>query len=450
MSQLPSDHTIEKEAKTLTADESRALLGLRGLVAVHIMLFHTFWWSKLEWELCGSSAMPIFFILSGFFLTYTSAKVKYTNIPCCAELCYSPEDKDTSRMNARHFYRRRIARTLPLYWFCNIGCIPLIGSGYGYDRPEYAAISIILTVTCTTTWFAVPFLLSLTSWFVPTIWFYYWCYPSLLPKLQAYSIEQKLRGISNHFWIQMIVGSFFFGFVYAIRSYDLAFCVAAWWPPSRFSVFIMGVLGGLIRLESPWLYRPRSSILFWIKPDNAWTCSAQEWATAVDRESAIVTISFVLVMIGENFTVHTVYGISSHIWFQFLLPISQLTIVYGLSMDNGLSRTSRMLRSRVVLFFGTISYALYLVHEPIIWYICWITYGTQSKPSCIRENSIACEKSWEIYDDQRLQPVWCIPVHLLISIILAVFLHHLVEKPARNCLRPENPQQIDPKVPVSK
>lgn len=203
----------------------------------------------------------------------------------------------------------------------------------------------------------------------------------------------------------------------------------------------MGVLGGLLRLESPYSYRPSSSILFCRASNTAWTGSTQEWATAVDHESFIVTVSFLLVGVGE---ILSEKGIGSGLWFQFLLPLSQLTIVYGLSMDNGLSRTSKILRSRVGIFFGTISYALYLVHLPISQYICWILYGTQSEPICIRENNTICEESWKIYESKGLQPIWCIPFHLIISIVLAVCLYHLVEKPARNCLQPANPHQFEP------
>ena len=48
-------------------------------------------------------------------------------------------------------------------------------------------ISILTTLTITGSWFG-PFLLNLPSWFVSTIWFFYWIFPSLLPKLQKYSI----------------------------------------------------------------------------------------------------------------------------------------------------------------------------------------------------------------------------------------------------------------------
>jgi peptidoglycan/LPS O-acetylase OafA/YrhL len=198
--------STDREPRSLTSDESEALLGLRGLVAFHIMIFHSFRYSKLRWDLVGSSQMPLFFLLSGFFVAYTSGKVKYAGTPCCSEICDAPEDADPQRMDAKHFYRRRIARTLPLYYVCNVASIPLIGSGHGWVTPELAAIALTLMVTCTSSWLLMPIVLDGPSWFVSTLWFYYWCFPSLLPKLQAYSVEQKLAGIRNHFLIQMIVG----------------------------------------------------------------------------------------------------------------------------------------------------------------------------------------------------------------------------------------------------
>jgi len=123
------DTANESDIRGLSENESQALVGLRGLVAFHIMVFHSVIFSKLQWDLVGSSQMPLFFLLSGFFLAYTSGKVKYSPTPCCAELCDAPEVQNPPRMNAKHFYRRRISRTMPLFYICNVACIPLIWSG---------------------------------------------------------------------------------------------------------------------------------------------------------------------------------------------------------------------------------------------------------------------------------------------------------------------------------
>jgi len=47
--------------------------------------------------------MPLFFLLSGFFISYTSGKTKYADTPCCAELYPALEDANPARMNAKHF-----------------------------------------------------------------------------------------------------------------------------------------------------------------------------------------------------------------------------------------------------------------------------------------------------------------------------------------------------------
>lgn len=433
------------KVRSLSEHERQALTGLRGLLSLHIVIHHTIKKSKLQWNLCASGEMPLFLILSGFFLAYTCGKVKYSFTPCCSELWTVPEDADPPRMNAKLFYRKRIARTLPLYYVCNAMCYPLIGSGYGRLQPKDLAIGTSFMVSLTSTWLVFKqFFFDLPSWFVSTLWFYYWCFPSLFPQLQAYSVQDMLNGVSCHFLIQFFVGWIIFLGLYLSplgMDYLNAFYGATFWPPSRFPVFVIGVLGGLLRLGSPQAYKPKLSIVCFFSSKNGWTGSARDWAKVLDWESLIVTLLFLLVITGE--IIDVLYGgpgLRSEFWFQMLLPLSQLTIVYGLSMDEGLSRTSKILRSRILLYFGKISYSLYLVHEPIILYICWFIYGTQSEPVCDKED-ITCEESWEIYNYQRLQPVWCIPIHLVISIILAVCLHYLVEKPARNCLRPKIPNK---------
>jgi len=80
----------------------------------------------------------------------------------------------------------------------------------------------------------------------------------------------------------------------------------------------MGVLGGLLRLESPHSFKPRSSIFCCFgRSDTLWTGLAQEWATALDRESFIVTLSFLAVCIGEVLSGNM---IGSALWFQLMLP----------------------------------------------------------------------------------------------------------------------------------
>jgi hypothetical protein len=125
--------------------------------------------------------MPLFFMLSGFVLALSDGATAYGRMPCCGELC-SPEPHESPRrmdgcairhgvefarlrgatdflcrvgdanrrplMRSREggfgareiswdFYRRRAARTLPLYWLGNLMCVPLVYLSGNYLDPQY-------------------------------------------------------------------------------------------------------------------------------------------------------------------------------------------------------------------------------------------------------------------------------------------------------------------------
>ncbi|WP_459865629.1 hypothetical protein [Endothiovibrio diazotrophicus] len=69
------------------------------------------------------------------------------------------------------------------------------------------------------------------------------------------------------------------------------------------------------------------------------------------------------------------------------------------------------------VFFGRISLALYLVHEPIIQYVTWV-----ARP----------DQAWSF---DLPMPLWGIVVVLPVSLVLATLLERTVETPARNFLR---------------
>ena len=47
---------------------------------------------------------------------------------------------------------------------------------------------------------------------------------------------------------------------------------------------------------------------------------------------------------------------------------------YLTKCDNNINGIYLFLKSKIIFFFGKISYSLYLIHEPIIFYICFIIY----------------------------------------------------------------------------
>ena len=60
---------------------------------------------------------------------------------------------------------------------------------------------------------------------------------------------------------------------------------------------------------------------------------------------------------------------------QLLLCHNQIMIIVGLCLDEGGSVISKVFNSKVMQFLGRISMSLYLIHEPIIFYIRLFFYG---------------------------------------------------------------------------
>eukprot|EP01084_Bolivina_argentea_P240970 404648_1 len=150
-----------------------------------------------------------------------------------------------------HFYQRRIARTIPLYYFTSFAAIPLVFTGYStFISPGiFLYISIVLTIFFVPSWFG-PFLLNPPSWFVSTIWLFYWVFPSLLPKLQRYTNRAKQSWIVFHYCLQLLIGlTVYIALQFVPFLSGFAFNLATMWPPTRLPLFIMGILAGLLRNE---------------------------------------------------------------------------------------------------------------------------------------------------------------------------------------------------------
>ena len=414
-----------------------ALNGLRGFLSIYIMVFHSIIFSKWEVNILGSTLMTFFFLISGFVLGMNEGKRQYAPTKCCSELCSNPLDH--ARFNAKHFWRRRIARTLPLFYLTNIMCIPLVYAGYTSLQPwialepwgEYASYVTVFFVI--TTWFGQPVFLNGPSWFVSTMWFFYWVFPSLLPQLQRISIRKKREWIVILFVIQFVGAHTLCGSVFLFTPWPwAAFWVGTTWPPSRLPVFIMGVLAGLLRIEGlPMMQRQLE-----------WT--QQVWKQCSDRLILLFSISFLIVGVVENikatedimFLGVPVFRVSA-LWMQCGIVWFAMHFIVSLTFDEGTSRISNLLTSRVALQCGRISYAVYLVHEPFRQYLCWMNYGAITRPTCDWElDDEQCKDEWREYGDLRRIPMWCVPVVWIVSISVSLVLNRWVEEPVRKRLRP--------------
>ena len=123
--------------------DTTSLTGLRGFAALHVAMGHHV--SKVP-ELgfiYGGTAMPFFYLLSGFIMVIAYA-AKPVARPSMWVLCSrryepttstgeldTPETPPVAVFDARRFWRNRFARLFPVYFATNLLTLPLI-----YDPPS--------------------------------------------------------------------------------------------------------------------------------------------------------------------------------------------------------------------------------------------------------------------------------------------------------------------------
>ena len=110
--------------------DNRALSGLRGLLAFHIMTFHVlnmfFKGSSYYVFIFGELHMPLFFILSGFCLVLAYGNTHWTSITSCCSRIQRAKSQETNYLgncdddqkifDVVEFYKKRLARILPLHY----------------------------------------------------------------------------------------------------------------------------------------------------------------------------------------------------------------------------------------------------------------------------------------------------------------------------------------------
>jgi len=296
-----------------TMIDSTALDGLKGWASIYIMCFHLFMRRGLD--LCGSVMLSFFFLLSGFCLVLGYGKTQWDG---CTVVFVKKEGK---LLDSRKFYLKRFTRIGPLYYLTNIVCY------YAYSMRGINTIitipSIIYTVTMTNSW-SMTYLVDQTiqnilpfnqqAWFITTLIPFYAVFPLILPTLQALSSSKLSSLLGILFYVQCLPIIFNNMAATNNRLLDPLF----YWstgahPLSRFPVFMMGMVAGVLRLRgtshpviSPFILNIFHDIL-------PWHTAYQE-----DTENtSLLDLSLVLIVL---------YTIK---WF-FLSFSSQLLFIYAL------------------------------------------------------------------------------------------------------------------------
>ena len=113
---------------------------------------------------------------------------------------------------------------------------------------------------------------------------------------------------------------------------------------------------------------------------------------------------------------------------QFVFVHLQLTIIIGLCMDDGISFTSRFLRSTSLQFLGRISYSLYLTHWPVMGFI---SLAIKGQDICKNEIEARDFLNVQMWNKCAILPLWAPILTPFVAIFFAFLVTKYLEEPLK-------------------
>jgi peptidoglycan/LPS O-acetylase OafA/YrhL len=224
-----------------------AIAGLRFYAAMHIVLLHTLRAGWLPPEVArltrwGASTASLFFILSGFILTYAYAA-----------------PGGGLRVPAREFLRRRLVRLYPAAIVCHLIAVPLVWSSYGPVERWLRAAATAGGVQAFWPAFANSF--DSPAWSLSYLALGYLLLPSVLRRTAGWA-PRRLVGAMAVLWAAMLAAPI--AFVLAQPANPLWRTALFTFPLVRLPEFLFGVLLARLLTAREWPRMPA-----WVAPAAA-------------------------------------------------------------------------------------------------------------------------------------------------------------------------------------
>jgi peptidoglycan/LPS O-acetylase OafA/YrhL len=351
-----------------------ALTGLRFFAAMYVVAFH-FARPTNAILSCGYLGVGVFFVLSGFILTYV-----YGRTP----------DQPFDRVA---FWRARFARVYPLYLLSFLLAAPAYISHRVMSDPSAASrfakigVSAAAYLGLAQAWIpGATHVWNSVAWTLSVETFFYAVFPFLVGPLARTAGKRLFIGLAA-VWVAAIVPAALF--LYAGPFDETLQTFVQEVPLLQLPAFLFGVLLG---------HR-------YLRNESGERCAWMIYAGAAGILLAAACSKFIPPVLLHD---------------GLLLPFFGL-LIYGLAKGG---RAARWLAARPMVVLGEASYGMYLLQYPVWWAVLWVsrTYRLQDYVT-------------EIHSSPALNDPKVFCAGLLLLIALSVFTLRYIETPARRRLR---------------
>jgi peptidoglycan/LPS O-acetylase OafA/YrhL len=365
-----------------------ALTSVRFFAALYVAIFH---WAKPhphpKWPapvknvaLAGYIGVPMFFVLSGFILSYN----------------YAPQKDE--RIDKRGFWVARFARVYPVYLLGLFIAVPFFLedlSKAGVLDVRHVGLIGGTATTLTQAWSpSTACKWNCPGWTLSVETLFYLVFPFLLVPIVMLSVR-GLLALAAGSWLVALTGPTYVAL--GLPAHEKLDFYVSMTPISRLPEFVIGMALGLIFLRLVTTNRQGQ----------------------VRRTVTVVTGAATLVLAGSIVA-------SSRIP-EILLRTSLVTplfavIIFGLALNTG--GFQRTMSSPVLVLLGEASYALYIIHQPILSYL---DHGGRS----LVGHPVGAEAEFGV-------------VYLTVAVATSLVVLRLYEQPVRRFIRSRLAMRVEP------
>ncbi|SIS31012.1 Peptidoglycan/LPS O-acetylase OafA/YrhL, contains acyltransferase and SGNH-hydrolase domains [Chryseobacterium shigense] len=286
-------------------NEIKSLTGLRGIVALWVTFFHftyfkSFWIQSVIGK--GYVAVDIFFVLSAFLLAVS----------------YSGKFQHLTFFNVRTFYKKRINRIYPVYFFSIVFIILFIAKDPSWP-------GFLINAGLLQCFFNPNYSFNEVYWSLSTEWICYVMFPFILWAVLRYKINS---------WMLIVSGLFLRGVISHLPDMYFDHSPLTINRSSQYLDIVFGV-NSLVRTVSSYCIGIGIAFLPEIKM----------------KKSNFYVYGAVILFLA---LLYTGRGI-------FFIPLLSAMIIKHLYSEKE-SLVKKFLETKVVYFLGNISYSLYIIH----------------------------------------------------------------------------------------